>query len=102
MSQDGRNAGPVIANVQGGKGEPSDNVGAYAVTGGYSWRNRRRMMWSAAIFCKITVGYVVVSGASSSVAETAVVCSFLCLGSIVGSYVFGAAWQDVTHIRMGK
>ena len=60
------------------------------------------MLWSVVLFCMLVIGYVVWTGATSSVAETAVIMSFLCLSSMVGSYVFGATWQDVNHMRMNK
>lgn len=67
----------------------------------YSWTKRRRFMYLVAAFCALVIGYVLWNDMTSSVAETAVAFSFICLGGIVGSYVFGAAWQDVNHMRIG-
>ena len=60
-----------------------------------SWTMRRRFMWVISIFCMWSIAYVLIKGQDTRVAETSVMCAFLCLGSIVGSYVFGAAWQDI-------
>lgn len=56
-------------------------------------------MYLIAAFCVAVVSYVLIKDMDGAVAETAVTMSFLCLGSIAGSYIFGAAWQDVNHIK---
>ena len=88
--------------AQGGQQASSDVVGASAHPLGITWRNRRRAMWSALVFCMASIAYVLVMRLESSVAETTVTMSFLSIMSIIGSYVFGAAWQDVTQIKVSK
>jgi len=58
-------------------------------------------MYAVTLFCAATIAYVLFKGMDTKVAETAVTASFLCMGGIVGSYVFGAAWQDITKIKTG-
>lgn len=59
-----------------------------------SWENRRRFMFLIALFCVTTIGWVLYREMDTRVAETAVTMSFVTLISIVGSYVFGATWDD--------
>ena len=59
-----------------------------------SWVMRRRLMWAVTLFCMACVAYVLKNDMDSGPADTAVTMSFVCLISIVGSYVFGAAWDD--------
>lgn len=66
---------------------------------GFTWRNRRRMLWGASLFCMGIIAYVIHKELDSKVAETAVTMAFFCLGSLVGSYVFGAAWQDINIVK---
>ncbi|UTC27983.1 hypothetical protein [Stenotrophomonas phage A1432] len=61
-----------------------------------SWRTRRRFMFAIAAFCMWVIGYVLYKDLSSSPADTAITMAFLTLISIVGSYVFGATWEDVS------
>lgn len=58
------------------------------------WKIRRRFMFSIAGFCVWVISYVLYSGLNTAAADTAITMSFLTLISIVGSYVFGAAWDD--------
>lgn len=61
-----------------------------------SWRVRRRFMFSVAAFCMWTIGYILYKDRTSGPADTAITMAFLTLISIVGSYVFGATWEDVS------
>lgn len=60
-----------------------------------SWRQRRRMLFLVTAFCMFTIAYILWKDLQSAVAEVAVTMSFLIMGTNVGSYVFGAAWQDI-------
>lgn len=103
MVQDSQSNGPVCSCTQGPIGQPQSNLGASGVSAGFSWHNRRRMLWLTTTFCMSTVGYILYTGMTGSVAETAVTMSFFTIISMVGSYVFGAAWQDIAAIRtIGK
>lgn len=61
-----------------------------------SWRVRRRFMFGVAAFCMWTIGYILYKDRTSGPADTAITMAFLTLISIVGSYVFGATWEDVS------
>lgn len=56
-------------------------------------------MYLVSLFCGAVVCYVLINDMESPVAETAVMFSFLTVAGIVGSYVFGATWQDVANGR---
>ena len=61
-----------------------------------SWKIRRRFMFAVSIFCVLVISYVLWKQLSGSVADTAITMSFVTLMSTVGSYVFGATWQDIS------
>jgi len=65
----------------------------------YPWTRRRRFMYLVSAFLMIVIGYALIRDLTSAVAEAAVTMSILGLLGIVGSYVFGAAWQDVSHMK---
>lgn len=69
-----------------------------------SWRVRRRFMFAVAAFCMWTIGYILYKDRTSGPADTAITMAFLTLISIVGSYVFGATWEDVSiaKAKLGK
>lgn len=64
--------------------------------GGSSWKVRRRMMFVVVAFCMWVIGYVLVKNLTSGPADTALTMAFLTIISIVGSYVFGATWEDLS------
>lgn len=64
------------------------------------WSVRRRFMLSVVIFCKLCIGYVLWKNLDSRVAESVVEFSFLTLISILGMYVFGAAWEDISVAKL--
>jgi len=66
---------------------------------GFSWRNRRRWVWSGTAFCMLVIIYVLVSGREDPVAETALVSAFYLLGAIGAGYAFGAAVENVSLAR---
>lgn len=65
-----------------------------------NWSVRRRFMFIVSLFCAYCITYVMLKGQDSRVNETIVTWAFLCLGAIVGSYVFGAAWQDINFKKI--
>lgn len=69
-----------------------------------SWTVRRRFMFSVAAFCMWTIAYILYKDRTSGPADTAITMAFLTLISIVGSYVFGATWEDVSiaKAKLGK
>jgi hypothetical protein len=66
----------------------------------YTWDNRRRVMYAVLVFCAGVIVYVLQSARTDAVADNAITMSFFTMGGIVGSYVFGAAWQDINHMKV--
>lgn len=66
-----------------------------------SWAVRRLFMFIISAFCVGVVSFALYRGLDTKVAETAVTMSFVTLISVVGSYVFGATWDD-KNARAGK
>jgi len=59
------------------------------------WINRRTVIFTALTFCALTVVYCLWKGEDTKIAETAITMSYFLAGSIIGSYVFGAAYENV-------
>lgn len=59
-----------------------------------SWVWRRSVVLATLFFCGITVGYIVWSGPDDRVRETAIMALSTLAGATIGSYLFGAAWDD--------
>lgn len=57
-------------------------------------------MFAVSAFCMWTVAYVLWRDLSSGPADTAVTMAFLTLLGIVGSYVFGATWEDISMTKI--
>ena len=57
-------------------------------------------MFAVSVFCMWTISYVLWKDLTSGPADTAVTMSFLTLLGIVGSYVFGATWEDVSMAKI--
>lgn len=53
-------------------------------------------MIATVIFCKLVIAYVLYNNMTSGSAETAISMAFFIIGSTVASYVFGAAWEDIS------
>jgi hypothetical protein len=60
------------------------------------WRIRRRVLFATIGFCMLTVLHAITLGEDTRVAETAITMAFMTMVACVGSYVFGAAWEDIT------
>lgn len=65
----------------------------------YPWKQRRRVIFVTLGVCFLGVTYLTLWGADSRLNDTLALGYFALAGSTVGSYVFGAVWQDVTLIR---
>lgn len=59
------------------------------------WARRRAFMFTIAAFCMGAIAYVLFKGLDTKPAEAAVTGGFLALLGMVGSYVFGATWEDI-------
>lgn len=66
----------------------------------FCWTVRRRFMFAVSGFCMLVVGYILIRGLDTGPADTAMTMAFLTLIGIVGSYVFGATWEDVATKRI--
>ena len=63
-------------------------------TNSRNWKIRRRFMFVISGFCMAIISYIIIGKINTEPAETAVTMGFATLISIVGSYVFGAIWDD--------
>lgn len=59
-----------------------------------SWKHRRRVVFGALFFCAGAIGYLIGAG-EDTVLHRAIAEGLVMLAAgIIGSYVFGAAWDD--------
>lgn len=86
---------PKLDDVQ----DPDAPLTLPAVGASTSWALRRRFLFAVSAFCCWTIGYVLYRGLDTGPADTAVTMAFLTLIGNVGSYVFGATWQDVSATK---
>ena len=61
-----------------------------------SWSNRRKVVFATLFFCAFCVAYIMFDGNDSRLFETIVVSSFTLAGAVIGYYVAGAVWSDVS------
>lgn len=61
-----------------------------------SWKNRRRVILATLYFCAFCILYIMISGADTRVNETIILGCFGLSASVIGFYVAGAAWTDVS------
>jgi hypothetical protein len=67
---------------------------------GSSWSVRRKFMFAVTAFSMAVVAYVLWADKTSTVADTAVSWAFITMLSIVGAYVFGASWEDLSMAKI--
>lgn len=68
-----------------------------------SWKVRKRIIIVSLLFCAFCILWVLLnSNDSRPVYEIIVICSFTFGASIVGSYIFGAAWDDSNYMKALK
>lgn len=72
----------------------SQNLDSNGQPTGYSWVNRRRVIWASLAFCAGVISYCLIDGEDTTLNQTALTCAFWAGGAIVGSYCFGAAWEN--------
>lgn len=68
----------------------------------YSWKIRRRVLFTILIFCMLTIGWVLYKQLDTKVAETAVVMAFVIIGTVLTTYVFAATHEDVQRGNLFK
>lgn len=59
-----------------------------------SWAIRRRIIIATLIWCASLVTYLAVWGKPTSLSEAIATNLLLLMGGVIGSYVFGAVWDD--------
>jgi hypothetical protein len=64
-----------------------------------TWRVRRRIIHATLLFCAGQIAFLTFWGADTRLNETLAVGSFALAGSVIGAYVFGAAWEDISARR---
>ena len=64
-----------------------------------TWRVRRRIIHATLLFCAGQLSYLTFFGADTRLNETLATGAFALMGSVVGAYVFGAAWEDISAKR---
>ena len=63
-------------------------------TGLQRWRIRRRIVNLTLAFCAGCVVYLIAAGADTDLNKAIANGLILLAGSVIGSYVFGATWDD--------
>ena len=58
------------------------------------WHFRRKIIVTTLFLCAATVGYVTYNNMDSELGNNLVTSSFTLAGMVIGSYVFGAVWND--------
>lgn len=69
-------------------------TGPVARNFGGAWTHRRRIIYGTLIFCAFCISYLMFRGSDTRLNETIVNSAFLLAGGVIGSYVFGAVWDD--------
>jgi len=69
-------------------------TGAVARNFGGAWTHRRRIIYGTLVFCAFCIIYLLFHGSDTRLNETIVSSAFLLAGGVIGSYVFGAVWDD--------
>ncbi len=59
-----------------------------------SWKTRRRIIYTTLVFCAGCVVYLVFAGQDTQLHLTIANGVILLAGSVIGSYIFGATWDD--------
>lgn len=65
-----------------------------AATGDFEWWRRRIAITGVLLFCAATVGYLTICGNDTALHRDIANGLILLAGSTLGSYVFGAVWDD--------
>jgi hypothetical protein len=63
------------------------------------WTIRRRIVALSLLFCAGVIVHSMIWQDSESIAEVVITNAFWSAGAIIGSYVFGAVWDDQNHRR---
>lgn len=61
------------------------------------WKIRRKVVGYTLVFCAAVVAYCIYANTGSRTEETAVLSSYGLAGAVIGSYIFGAVWEDTSN-----
>ncbi len=67
-----------------------------------SWKLRRRAVFGSLVFCGLLISWIVISGADTPTAETALLGAFGTGSVIVTAYISGAVYEDVRLFKPRK
>lgn len=59
-----------------------------------NWKIRRSIILITLLFCATVIIKIIWSGVDTTTAQVALYGSFGLSGTVIGSYVFGAVWDD--------
>ncbi|UJX46652.1 hypothetical protein [Xanthobacter sp. YC-JY1] len=59
-----------------------------------SWRSRRFWVAGIEIYCAVGIGYLILFGQDTRLHETIATGLLALAGTTIGSFIFGAAWED--------
>ncbi len=60
----------------------------------HSWERRYKYLLAVTAYTKIMIAYIIIKKIDTSPAEAFVTAGCLLIAACVGSYVFGAVWDD--------
>lgn len=66
------------------------------------WKNRRRVIFGSLLYIAGLNAYLAALGEDTRVNETLAAGSLLLAAAIIGSYVFGAVWDDSNVLKAAK
>ena len=64
------------------------------------WTYRRRVIFSTLFFCAFCILYILYQGQDTRINETIAMGCFGLAGSVIGFYVAGASWTDVSFKKV--
>ena len=67
-----------------------------------SWKIRRRIVNVTLLFCASTIVWILWNADQGELYKLVVMCCFGLAAGVIGSYVFGAAWDDKNYMNMIK
>jgi hypothetical protein len=78
-------------------GQEIETVRGLIMIDKYSWGMRRRIIIATLVWCALLVTYLAVWGRPTSLSEAIATNLLLLMGGVIGSYVFGAVWDDASR-----
>lgn len=64
-----------------------------------TWKNRRRVIFATLLYIAVAVGYLIWNGEDTGLHQDIASGLILLAGAVIGSYVFGAVWDDNRKIN---